>query len=846
MRKWSIIVIGTLALKSMLANPRAFASLAMPSGTPVPSGTVSQLPVCNGVSPGVAIVTDSTSSCAAGAVLSGGGENSCFVGCNGTNWVLLGTAITPSSISLTAPRDFNVSGSPSAALTLSHSGQICSAASCSVTSGFVIANASSNNLAVDLPASNATFNPVDVCKTDSSSNTVTVTPNGTDTINGASSFVLSKQFQCVDVVDSTVGNWTVKHVAYPVAQTAPTNKFMTGLSTSGVASFAQPASTNLSDLPIPVSSGGTQCGAPTTYANLPASPTNGEICNVTDATACTLGTSVSAGGGSTKCQVTYNGSNWMPGGGAASPASGGFTSAGTGLAGSGSTVSLTTPVTVANGGTQCGAPVTYASLPGSPTNGEICNVTDATACTLGTAVSAGGGSTKCQVTYNGSNWMPGGGAASSASGSFSTAGTGLTGSGSTVSLTTPVTVASGGTQCGAPTTYSSLPGSPTNGEVCNITDANICEVGAAVSAGGGSTKCQITYNGSSWYPSGGATNGTTGGPIRIGAPISSTPTTGQIYPTMMTDTVKWPANFAATAPDPVSKAGCLTNPSEVDAYQFECGTTYFGSVVINTSGSATFATGTRPFVRGESSPSINSTNGWTLATPTSTVSGDLLVLVVLHANIGCESAGSITTSGGGTWSAPTGGTYSGSGNQYGCVYTRIATSGDAAGAASYTYSATGSYAVGAMVDVANGANSTNFDVAPVWNSTGTPGTSPQISSINGLSTSQDLYLGSIMLTCCGSGTITGPRTLIPVASTPENNNYNYGGYIGQLPLTTTSQGALTGSFSASNTWTTVALAIAPATNGGTASCAAGSVAEIIAPDYAITGICPITLAGHSS
>ena len=71
---------------------------------------------------------------------------------------------------------------------------------------------------------------------------------------------------------------------------------------------------------------------------------------------------------------------------------------------------------VANGGTQCGLPSIFASLPGSPTNGEICNVTDATACAAGTAVSVGGGSTKCQVTYNGTSWMPAGGATASGAG----------------------------------------------------------------------------------------------------------------------------------------------------------------------------------------------------------------------------------------------------------------------------------------------------------------------------------------------------------------------------------------------------------------------------------------------
>jgi hypothetical protein len=120
----------------------------------------------------------------------------------------------------------------------------------------------------------------------------------------------------------------------------------------------------------------------------------------------------------------------------------------TGVASSGansnitSITGLTTPLTVAQGGTQCGAPVIYANLPGSPTNGEICNVTDATACTAGTAVSTGGGSTKCQVTFNGSAWMPAGGAsASGGSGAVSSVTAG-TDSGIAVSPTTGAVVVS--------------------------------------------------------------------------------------------------------------------------------------------------------------------------------------------------------------------------------------------------------------------------------------------------------------------------------------------------------------------------------------------------------------------
>ncbi len=79
-------------------------------------------------------------------------------------------------------------------------------------------------------------------------------------------------------------------------------------------------------------------------------------------------------------------------------------------ASSGTTISGESVVPVAQGGTQCGPPTVFTSLPSSPTNGEICNVTDAPACNAGTAVTVGDGSTKCQVTYNGTNWMPAGGA----------------------------------------------------------------------------------------------------------------------------------------------------------------------------------------------------------------------------------------------------------------------------------------------------------------------------------------------------------------------------------------------------------------------------------------------------
>jgi hypothetical protein len=233
----------------------------------------------------------------------------------------LGITGVVTSVGVSAPPDIGVANSPitsSGTIALTHTGQTCTAASCTVTAGEVSANATSNNVAADLPVTAGTYNPIEICKTDSSANTVTLTPNGTDTINGASSLVLSKQHQCAQIVDVSAGLWSVRNVAYPVAQTLTTHNFATALSANAVLSGARPASTDLSDLPIPVSSGGTQCGAPVAYASLPGSPTNGEICTVTDSSVgCIAGTAVTAGGGSTNCQVTYNGTSWMPGGGLA-------------------------------------------------------------------------------------------------------------------------------------------------------------------------------------------------------------------------------------------------------------------------------------------------------------------------------------------------------------------------------------------------------------------------------------------------------------------------------------------------------------------------------------------------
>ena len=51
------------------------------------------------------------------------------------------------------------------------------------------------------------------------------------------------------------------------------------------------------------------------------------------------------------------------------------------------------------------APLTYATLPASPTAGQRAYITDGNSTTYYATVSSGGGSSKISVLYNGSNWI---------------------------------------------------------------------------------------------------------------------------------------------------------------------------------------------------------------------------------------------------------------------------------------------------------------------------------------------------------------------------------------------------------------------------------------------------------
>lgn len=72
------------------------------------------------------------------------------------------------------------------------------------------ADASAAYIEIQLPdASENVGRPYRVSKRDSSANTVTLLPAGTDTINGAASLVLSSQYDSTLVIAGTDGDWGI-------------------------------------------------------------------------------------------------------------------------------------------------------------------------------------------------------------------------------------------------------------------------------------------------------------------------------------------------------------------------------------------------------------------------------------------------------------------------------------------------------------------------------------------------------------------------------------------------------------------------------------------------------------
>lgn len=75
--------------------------------------------------------------------------------------------------------------------------------------GYVRWNAAGGNCVQNLPVSLGLGRLVSFKKLDASANTVTITPNGADTIDGAANYVLNAQYQKVQLIDAVAGTWDV-------------------------------------------------------------------------------------------------------------------------------------------------------------------------------------------------------------------------------------------------------------------------------------------------------------------------------------------------------------------------------------------------------------------------------------------------------------------------------------------------------------------------------------------------------------------------------------------------------------------------------------------------------------
>lgn len=75
--------------------------------------------------------------------------------------------------------------------------------------GYLRCDATSGNITVNLPAATGKGRLVTIKKIDSSTNTVTIDGSGTETIDGATTYVLSTQYQSIQIIDAASGIWEI-------------------------------------------------------------------------------------------------------------------------------------------------------------------------------------------------------------------------------------------------------------------------------------------------------------------------------------------------------------------------------------------------------------------------------------------------------------------------------------------------------------------------------------------------------------------------------------------------------------------------------------------------------------
>lgn len=62
---------------------------------------------------------------------------------------------------------------------------------------------------VNLPPAYGNGRLITVKKIDATANTVTITPNGAETIDGAATYVLAAQWKGVHIIDAAAGLWEI-------------------------------------------------------------------------------------------------------------------------------------------------------------------------------------------------------------------------------------------------------------------------------------------------------------------------------------------------------------------------------------------------------------------------------------------------------------------------------------------------------------------------------------------------------------------------------------------------------------------------------------------------------------
>lgn len=75
--------------------------------------------------------------------------------------------------------------------------------------GYLRCNAVGGNMTINLPAAVGNGRLVTIKKIDSSTNTVTIDGSGTETIDGATTYILNTQYQGVQIIDCASGVWDI-------------------------------------------------------------------------------------------------------------------------------------------------------------------------------------------------------------------------------------------------------------------------------------------------------------------------------------------------------------------------------------------------------------------------------------------------------------------------------------------------------------------------------------------------------------------------------------------------------------------------------------------------------------